>query len=145
MAKFLAKQRFLGSLFEKFFDMVIKSELIMSLLNYVPPAPSRLTCLRAFAPYAPLYLHALRAFAPYVPYSRALYARLTSAPCASFSRALCALFVYVKIVLGWIFIPAKSYHFPRIIKDTTNCAVFKRVKKKKNFFKRGNFLSIFKP
>ena len=40
-------------------------------------------------------------------------------------RALRALFVQFKIVLGWICIPAKTYHFSRIIKNTTNCAVFK--------------------
>ena len=92
----------------------------MSLLNYVPHAPSRLTCLtclralRIFAPYVHSCLTRLRAL-------RALLTRFTLAPWAS----LRALFVHVKIVLGWIFSPAKTYHFPRIIKGTTNCAIFK--------------------
>ena len=80
--------------------------MLTSLLNYMPSAPSRLTCLRAlrtFVPYAPsrlTYLRTLRVFAPYVPYSRTLPTRL--------SRALRALFVHVEIVLGWIFSPAKT-------------------------------------
>ena len=41
-----------------------------SLLNYMPSAPSRLTCLRAFVHYLPhalLGLFALQVFEPYVP------------------------------------------------------------------------------
>ena len=78
-----------------------------SLLNYVPPAPSRLTCLRVFAtyePYAPWCLRALCAFTPYVPSYlrclralRALLTRLTYKPFASFLGNLLALFVHVKI------------------------------------------------
>ena len=70
----------------------------------MPSAPSRLTCLRAFAPYVfyvPSCLTHLRAL-------RALFTRLTYAPCVYFSRASRALFVHVKTVLGWIFSPAKT-------------------------------------
>ena len=67
--------------------------------NYVPHAP--------YAPYMPsclTRLRALRAFAPYVPYSRALYTRL--------ARFICSL--------------AKTFYFPWIIKDTTNCVVLNK-------------------
>ena len=57
---------------------------------------------------------ALRAFASYVPYSLDLSTR----------RALRALFVRLKIFLGWICSPTETFHFSRNIKDTTNCAVF---------------------
>ena len=40
------------------------------------------------------------------PHLRALFTRPTYAACVYFSRALRALFVHVKIVLGWIFSPA---------------------------------------
>ena len=73
-----------------------------SLLNYG---------LRAFIPYVPSRLTRLRtllAFAPYMPYSRALSTRPAR---------------LVKIVLGWICSPAKTFHFPWIIKDATNCVV----------------------
>ena len=91
-------------------------------------------------------LHASRAFMPLrLRCLWALLTYLTDAPCTSFSRALRTLFVHVKIVLGWIFSPSKTYHFPRIIKGTTNCAVFKWVKKPAGkLFKRENFLGIFK-
>ena len=39
---------------------------------------------------------------------RTLFTRFLYAPSAYFSRALRALFVHVKIVLGWIFSPAKT-------------------------------------
>ena len=58
-------------------------------------------------------LRALRAFPPYVPYSRALPTRFA-----------CLIFLPVKIVLGWIFSPAKTYHFPRIIKGTEINSMF---------------------
>ena len=123
--------------------------ILSSLLNYVPQASSRLTCLRAFASYlsyVPSCLCALSAPLPYVPSCLmclhalgALLTRFTYAHCASFSRALLALFVHVKIVLGWICSPGKTYHFQRIIKDTTNCAVFKWVKKQSWNFLSGEF------
>ena len=67
---------------------------ITSLLNYVPQAPSCLTCLCAFVPYALLCPTCLRALC-------ALLTHLTCAPCPpSFSCALHALFVRLKIFLG---------------------------------------------
>ena len=95
-----------------------------SLLNYLPQLKHirALRAIRVFVPYTPACLTCLCA-------SRALLTRLTYAPFASFSRALHSLFVHVKILLECIFSPAKSYHFPRIIKGTSNCAIFKWVKK----------------
>ena len=87
-----------------------------SLLKYVPHAPSRLRCLRTLMPYAPSCLRALRALRTCFIY----------APCAPFSRAL---FVRLKIFLGWIFSAAETFHFPKTIKGTTNRAVFMRFKK----------------
>ena len=75
----------------------------MSLLNYVSHAPSRLRALRAF-----------------------VSSRLPCFTNAPYLRALRALFVRVKIVLGWIWSPAKTFHFPWIIKGTTNCVVLNK-------------------
>ena len=87
------------------------------LLNYVSYAPLRLTRLFAFVPYASSRLRVLHAFAP---------SRLTCLTHARYLRAMRALFVRVKIVLGWICSPAKSFHFPWIIKGTTNCVVLNK-------------------
>ena len=54
----------------------------------------------------------------------ALLTRLIYAPYAPFSRTLSALFVRLKIFLGWICNQAEPYYFPRTIKGTTNRAVF---------------------
>ena len=62
--------------------------------------------LRALARYAPWYLTCLCAFVRYVPLGR-MY--LTHAP---YLCALHTLFVRVKIALGWICSPAKTFHFP---------------------------------
>ena len=106
-----------------------------------PYMPSRLCVLRVLCAFVPLCLkapscltclmrlHALGVLLTYFTYAH----------CASFSRALLALFVHVKIVLGWICSPGKTYHFQRIIKDTTNCAVFKWVKKQSWNFLSGEF------
>ena len=100
-----------------------------SLLNYVPHVPSCLTCLRP-----------LRAFVSHVPscltHHRALLTHFIYAPCVSFSLALHALFVRLKIFLGWICSPAKTFYFPSTIKDTTNPDAFMWVKKQ-----QWNFLS----
>ena len=96
--------------------------------------------LPCYVPYTPSCLRALRAFAPWM------------LSCLSLVRALPALltltlFIHVKIVLGCICSPAKTFHFPRTIKAFTNCTDFKWVKKKKKGvkpFKQENFLSIFK-
>ena len=79
-----------------------------SLLIYVPHTSSYLTCLCAFGVLLKCFTYAF---------------------CASFSRTFCALFVHGKIVFGWICSPAKTHHFPRIIKGTFNCAIFIWVKK----------------
>ena len=121
---------------------------------------AKLRASRAFAPYVP---SCLRAFAPYVPYApsclrvphvfpiyvpsrlthlRDLRALLTRLIYTAFSRAFRAFFEYVKTSIEQIFSPAKTYHFPRIIKGTTNCAVGQKPVIK--LFKPGNFLSIFK-
>ena len=100
----------------------------MCLLNHVSHVPSQLTLLRAFAPYVPYMpscLRALHAFAPWM------------LSCLSLFRALPALltptlFIHVKIVLGCICSPAKTFHFPRTIKAFTNCTDFKWVKKKRS-------------
>ena len=60
-------------------------------------------------------LCALHAFVPHVPL---LLTSLTHAP---YLRALHALFVRVKIVLGWICSPAKSFHIPRTVKHYQLC------------------------
>ena len=98
-------------------------------------APSCLTCLYFFAPYAPSCLPALRAL-------RGLLKHLIYAPCASFSSVLHALFVRLKIFLGWIFSSPETSHFSRITKGATNRAVFMWLKKQP-----WNFLSgkIFQP
>ena len=70
----------------------------ISLLNYLPLCLRALRALRAFVLSCLTRLRALRA----------LFRRLTYAPCVYLSRALRALFVHVKIVLGWIFSPAKT-------------------------------------
>ena len=80
----------------------------------------RLRALRAFVPYTSsclTSLHALHAL-------RALLTRLIYEPCAPLSRALRALFVHLKIFLGWVCSPAETFHFPRAIKGTTNRALF---------------------
>ena len=106
----------------------------MCLLNHVPHVPSQLT-LRALHVFMPSCLHA---FAPWM------------LSCLSLFRALPALltptlFIHVKIVLGCICSPAKTFHFPRTIKAFTNCTDFKWVKKKAvKPFKWEKFLSIFK-
>ena len=99
---------------------------------------AKLRALRAFASYMSLrlrVLRALRAFVLHVPYSRALSTRLAHlfhAPCN-------VLFVRLKIFLGWICSPAGTFHFPRTIKITTNCAVFMWVKNSLETFKTGQF------
>ena len=81
------------------------------LCTFVPYAPSRLTCLTC-APY----LHALFT----------CLARLTYVPDLC---PLCSLFAHLKIFLRWICSPSKDFNFPRIIKVTTDSAVFMRVEK----------------
>ena len=76
-------------------------------------------------------LRTSRAFAPYVPsYLRAIaLSRITRLAClthTSYLRALRALFVRVKIVLGRICSPAKTFHFPWIIEGITNCVVLNK-------------------
>ena len=92
---------------------------LLSLLNYIAPAPSRLKCLHAFALSFLALLCALRALLAHVV-QFCVFVSL---------RALCALFVHFNIPLGWIFVPAKTYHFPRTAKGTTNCTAFKWIKK----------------
>ena len=122
-----------------FFDM-----LLPSFLNSMPPAPS---CLRAFGPYIPhalLCLFALHVFELNVPYALcALLTHLARFCVFSSLRALYTLFVHFNIALGWIFIPAKTYYFPRTVKGTTNCAAFKWVKKQPLKFLSGeNFMLL---
>ena len=79
---------------------------------FAPYVSSRLTCfrcLRAFVSYVTSRLRRLHVL-------RALLTGHNYGPCASLSRAFRTLFDHIKIVLGWICSPAKSYHFPRIIK-----------------------------
>ena len=76
---------------------------------------TRLRTLRAFKPYASLCLTRLHVL-------RALLTRLIYA-LRAFSCALHVLFVSFKILLGWLCIPAETFHFPRSIKGTTNRAV----------------------
>ena len=62
--------------------------------------------------YVPLCLTLFRAL-------RALLTCLIYGPGAPFSLALHALFVCLKIFLGWICIPAETFYFLRTIKDTS--------------------------
>ena len=81
---------------------------------------SKLRSPRAFTSYVHLRRLALRAsvpYASYVSYPRTLSTRL--------AHPFYALFVRLKILLGWICSPAETSHFPRIIKGTANSAVFK--------------------
>ena len=114
---------------------IMRQSKKLSLLNCVPYAPwvlLSLRTLRAFVPYFPLWLMRLRTLRD--------LSCLIYAACAPFSWGLRALFVHVKIFLQWICSPSKIFHFPRIIKGTTNCAVFKWIKKTAvKTFKRGNF------
>ena len=81
----------------------------------------------------------LRAFAfePYVSYvprdfrvSRAFVpSLLTCLTHASYLRALRALFVLVKILLGWIYSPSKFSIFQRLYQRNHKLRRFKRVKK----------------
>ena len=90
---------------------------------------SKLRSSRAFASYVHLRLRALRAsvpYAPYVPYPRTLSTRL--------ARLFYALFVRLKISLGWICSPAETSHFPRIIKGTANSVVLVCVKNSRETF-----------
>ena len=82
--------------------------------------PSRFMCLRALRAFVLAGLACLRAFVYYAP------SRLTGLTHASYRRALHTLLVRVKIVLGWICSPAKAFHFPRIIKGTTNCVILNK-------------------
>ena len=82
--------------------------------------------LRASRVFAPLCLPRLRAI-------RALLKCLTYTLCEPFSRALCALFVRIKIFLGWICSSAESSHFLRTIKGATNSTVSMWVKSRETF------------
>ena len=68
-------------------------------------------------------LRILRAFAPYAS------SRLTCLIHMSYRHALGVLFVNPKIFVGCICNPAKTFHFLKTIKSTTNRAVFISVKK----------------
>ena len=81
-----------------------------SFAPYVPSCLRALRSLRAFVPYVPSRLCALRAF---VSYSPSRFTCLTHAP---YLRALCTLFVHVKIALGWICSPTKTYIFQELLK-----------------------------
>ena len=78
----------------------------------------------------PLRLRALRALRAFVPYVPSCLTRLCGlgifALYVPYSRALRALFVRVKIGLGWICSPAKTFHFPWIIKGATDCVVLNK-------------------
>ena len=98
--------------------------------------------LRALHGLEPSRLTRLRALCLFVPYAPLRLTCFTHAPCASL-RSLYALFVHFKIALGQIVSPPKTYHFPRIIKGTTNCAVFKWVKKEPlKFLSWKNFMLL---
>ena len=105
-------------------------------------APSCLTCLtrflvlRTFVPCAPLCLTRLRTL-------RVLLTRLIYASYASFSRFLHALFMRLKMFLGWICTSAETFHFPRIINGTTNRAVFMWVKKQSWNFLSGELFKAY--
>ena len=118
--------------------------------------PSWFVCFRKFVPYVSYalscltYLRALRAFVPYVPSCltrlrtlRVLLTRLIYAPYASFSRFLHALFMRLKMFLGWICTSAETFHFPRIINGTTNRAVFMWVKKQLWNFLSGELFKAY--
>ena len=82
----------------------------------MPYFPSRLRVLRAKRAFVPSRLTCLRAL-------RALLTRLIYALVAFFSCVLRALFVRLKIFLGWICSPAETFHFQKTIKGTTSRAV----------------------
>ena len=84
--------------------------LFTSLQNYVPHAPSSLTCLTR--------LRVLRAFVPSC--LRALRALLTH-----LARLICTSYNCFR----WICSPTEIFNFPRTVKATTNRAVFICVKK----------------
>ena len=103
---------------------------LLSLLNFMPPAPSHLTCLRTFAPSFLTLIWALQA----------LFTQLARFCVFVSLRALYALFVHLNIALGWDFIPAKTHNFPITVKGTTNCAAFKWIKKQQLKFLKGGGL-----
>ena len=112
----------------------------MSLLIYLPHAPSRNTCLctlRAlctFVSYAPTHPACL-ADGTYLRALRVLLSHLTCLTDAPYFRAL-------RIFLGWVCSLSKTFNFPRTIKGTTNYVVFRWVEKHpRNFF--GIYLFIY--
>ena len=84
-----------------FWNTILSNSNKLTLLNYVPHASSRLTCLRTSAPYPPYTFScfkcflALRAFVPYPPLrlrgSRALLTHFIYTPCTPSLRVLPAL------------------------------------------------------
>ena len=82
---------------------------------YVPLLLRTLRALRAFVPYAPSRLTRLRVLRTFVHFEPSRLAYLT---------ALRTLFGRVKIVLGLIFSPGKTFLW--IIKGTTNCVLLNK-------------------
>ena len=92
--------------------------IALSLLNYVPLFPSHLTFVYVRLPCFTC-LCALRA----------LLTRLTYAPCASFSRALHALFVQVKIFSDQFLVHQNLTIFQELLKALLTVLLLSELKK----------------
>ena len=96
---------------------------------------AKLRASRALALYIPYALLTPHGFVPYVRSClTCLHAlRALRKPCVPFSQALKALFVPLKIFLGWICSPAETFHF--------RCYCLVDHKRSVKLFKWGRFLS----